>query len=852
MSIRSRVPAAALLFLLMFLLVTESATSQPASADRAGNSTKPHDVMTQGPASSAFVEDVAPIGKSGRPAAEQLAVPARATTRATTTAGVITNVPVATLPSQQTGPSVTEDAGGTFVVWQDERSGAGDIYAQKLSSVGVPLWLGNGVPVCKAAGVQILPRLVSDGAGGVIIVWQDKRSDDGDIYAQRVSALGSPLWAANGIAVCTSVNTQKQPVVVSDGVGGVLVAWIDDRFSSNDVWMQRVNGAGVPQWAECGIRVCAAPGTQQGVTIVTDGQRGAIAAWQDGRTDGGNIFAQRLDEFGVQAWLDNGVAVCATTGIQDSPVAVADGLGGEIVAWSDGRGANRDIYAQRLDATGTVQWTANGQVLCAQTGDQRLPVACADGAGGAIVAWQDGRPAALGLDVYAQRVDPAGAVQWTSNGVGVCTATADQTVPSVTADPVGGAVVGWSDARNVASGKDVYVQHLSLAGAGEWTPNGVQLCDADNAQERPLLVADGLGGATAVWEDLRAGTNHDIYSQRVDPDGQVNVQCPVPVNLPHDQPEITAVSQNYRTFNQIDFYWSAVGVRGSSGDWDLEVYDTGSALLTPYPVCFGRLLAGSYGSTVTDFVMEDSNDNATPPGVYGARAFRYSGTGNAVMEWDGGVGELFANSPGVGSSVPDWTGLLDTYDVGLNAGVTYWFHLTHSNPAAATKVLIFSSYGHIISGEFKYVVPRSARVAESVGEWAVYTPPAPDYYGVVVVNDNGLPDNYTLQALSTVAGVGDGPPLLTTRLKGISPNPSAGRVQFDFVLHEPGAVAFEVVDMAGRVVAHIAGQRWEAGTWSVGWDGRRGQGTEAPPGIYFVQMRVDGRPVGTSRLALIR
>jgi hypothetical protein len=78
-------------------------------------------------------------------------------------------------------------------------------------------------------------------------------------------------------------------------------------------------------------------------------------------------------------------------------------------------------------------------------------------------------------------------------------------------------------------------------------------------------------------------------------------------------------------------------------------------------------MAGSYSTTTADFVVMDSNDNVTPPGIYGVRALRYSGTGSAIMEWDGGVDELFTNGSAVGSTVPNWTGLLDTYDVLLTA-----------------------------------------------------------------------------------------------------------------------------------------------------------------------------------------
>jgi hypothetical protein len=193
--------------------------------------------------------------------------------------------------------------------------------------------------------------------------------------------------------------------------------------------------------------------------------------------------------------------------------------------------------------------------------------------------------------------------------------------------------------------------------------------------------------------------------------------------------------------------------------------------------------------------------------------------------------------------------LLDVWDVQLTAGIDYWIELNHG-PAADIRVLVFTSFG---SPDYYYVVPRSARVAEGVGRYLVYHAPATDRYGLVVVNDNGVPDTYTLKVWSTAQGTGVEPPgALSTGLRGVAPNPSAGRVQIQFALHGPGTASFDVVDMAGRKVAQIPGRRWEAGTWSVEWDGRTSRGTQAAPGIYFVQMRVDERRVGLGRIALIR
>ena len=128
-------------------------------------------------------------------------------------------------------------------------------------------------------------------------------------------------------------------------------------------------------------------------------------------------------------------------GDQYIPTITSDGAGGAIVTWEDSRSGNYDIYAQRVNASGAVQWTADGVALCTATGSQWAPTITSDGAGGAIVTWQDYRSG--NYDIYAQRVNASGAVQWTADGVALCTATGYQGAPTITSDGAGGAIVTW-------------------------------------------------------------------------------------------------------------------------------------------------------------------------------------------------------------------------------------------------------------------------------------------------------------------------------------------------------------------------------------------------------------------------
>ena len=107
-------------------------------------------------------------------------------------------VPVTTAPGTQNEIRVVEDGvGGAIVVWRDHRGSDFDYWAQRIDGSGQVLWPAgspslDGVPVCTVAGDQEAMEAVSDGADGVIVVWRNDDSVDGGIYAQRLDADGGP------------------------------------------------------------------------------------------------------------------------------------------------------------------------------------------------------------------------------------------------------------------------------------------------------------------------------------------------------------------------------------------------------------------------------------------------------------------------------------------------------------------------------------------------------------------------------------------------------------------------------------------------------------------------------------
>jgi hypothetical protein len=390
----------------------------------------------------------------------------------------------------------SDGTGGAIISWVDCRSTGpgnswetGDIYAQRVDSSGNCQWTANGVAICDQDSAQCTPQLISDGAGGAIIVWHDYRNGyywqgthlyGGDIYAQRVDSLGNIVWNSypDGVPICDTIESQIMPNLVSDGCGGAIIAWDDNRTIPGvyewDPYAQRVDSSGNVLWIRNGIVINQAPNTQSHPQLVSDGCGGAVIAWNDYRTwpaPNIDIYAQRVDSSGNLQWDSNGVAICALDDIyQYIPEICSDGSGGAIIAWSDHRWGNNDIYAQRVDSSGSCQWTANGIPVCVETYIQACHHLAPDDNGGAIITWHDVRNGSISYDIYANRVSSSGVCEWT-NGIVICDALAQQYDPKICTDGSGGAIITWYDGRksygpgHPHSG-DIYAQRLGIAGPG--------------------------------------------------------------------------------------------------------------------------------------------------------------------------------------------------------------------------------------------------------------------------------------------------------------------------------------------------------------------------------------------------
>jgi hypothetical protein len=437
---------------------------------------------------------------------------------------------------------IPDGMGGAFVCWDDKRGGlTEDLYVQHLNADGDACWQSQGVSFCTAANSQYWPRITQDGTGGVIVVWQDLRvGTHTNLYARRIDASGAPVWAANGVAICTSADEQQYARIISDGAGGAIITWQDCRTGiDNDIYAQRINASGSVRWTGGGTQICQVTYSEQEKPgMVPDGLGGAIIIWQDMRNGAYDVYAQRIDASGAVLWALNGVPICSAANDQINVRAVPDGAGGAIVAWEDWRSGAAELFVQHVNILGNTTWTADGVQASSSAAAKTWADLAPDGIGGAILVWQEN---AGGGDhnIVAQRLNASGGLQWSEDGVDVCANSAYQHSPRVVSDETGGAIVVWEDRRSEFAG-DIYAQRVNAAGDVLWTPDGIAVCALPGGQTSAELVSDGLGGGIITWTDACYYTNTDVYAQRIDGSGHL-----IGIGGGAPKPPVSTLEQNF-------------------------------------------------------------------------------------------------------------------------------------------------------------------------------------------------------------------------------------------------------------------------------------------------------------------
>jgi len=756
--------------------------------------------------------------------------------------------------------------GGMIVVWQDWTGSCYVLCAQRIDSYGNRLWPANGIPINGLeTGDQLFHRVIADGEGGAIIVWINDYMGLADIYAQRLDKDGNLLWGPNGVPVCTATGSQYGPELVSDGTGGAIVTWSDNRGTDGDIYVQRVASDGTVMWAADGLALYSGTGIQEDPAIASDNNGGAIIVWEDNRGIDQDIYIRGVNAYGSLYWLSTGVPVCQVSGWQESPAITSDGAGGAIVAWGDGRTTPYAVYAQRIDRYSNARWDADGNMISDPGIPAGYPVVIADGNGGTFVSYRGGSAGSLYLGIL--RIGATGETIW--GAVVYETEYMIEQTPGMVSDGAGGVIVCWADDR--VGNYDVYAQRFSGEGGMYWEYGGRVVCDEFDDQTYVRVVTDNHNGAIASFHDVRVGVQN-IFAQRITAEGFWGYPCPdiYSVNdVPGDQGGQVNVAWYASRIDDsrnpvIAHYsiWRAIeesaAMLSAGGGAAIEVDATGVTLETkPGAIRSGTLLGepffwqlvgtvpaaylDAYGETVpTLFDFTDSS-----PGNHFFQVIAH--TEDPLTFW--------ISQPDSGVSVDNLAPAVPLALEGEQRFTPEGLELTWS-PNGEPDLSCYRIY----RGADPDFEPGSGNLLSEQSDTLLFDEgwswDTGLWYKVAAVDIHGNVSGYAVLGPEMVTGGDPMPSPGATFLAQNWPNPFNPGTTIAFGLKEGGHVKLSIYDAAGRLVAVLVDETRPAGSYSETWDGtisgsNGAGGSRAASGVYFYRLNANGFEA-TRKMILLR
>lgn len=419
-------------------------------------------------------------------------------------------------------------------------------------------------------------------------------------------------WTENGIFVQAVNGDVAQPQSISDGQGGSIFVYNSVQANNNyDIYAQRIDANGIAQWGSGGIAIESLTTNGFDYSIVSDGHHGAIIAWQDKRNGHYyDVYAQRIDLNGQIQWAANGIMVSSDANNVSEPKMISDGEGGAIITWAK----SDALYASRITSAGSLQWGSSGVNISSATlsgiGNYNINIVT-DGNHGAVILWQDDNA------IIAQRVNADGKKVWSSNTQLISSGKLWYENKNAVLYN-GNIFVILSD--NPGTYGNFYLQKIGLDGKKLWSGNGVLISSASESMQ-PQIVADNLGCVVVSWVSFN-GSIHKVYAQRIDESG--NIKWTIggigvfDILYSHYSPALLADAQGntyVTTYANVsshpddgDMYIQKINYLGELS-WGAAGYTLASAFLYQYRY---SLTTDSHNGII--IVWEDERNHYTNPG----------------------------------------------------------------------------------------------------------------------------------------------------------------------------------------------------------------------------------------------
>jgi hypothetical protein len=405
----------------------------------------------------------------------------------------------------------------------------------------------------------------------------------------------------------------------------------------------------------------------------------------------------------------------------------------------------------------------------------------------------------------------------------ICSAAGYQNLPAVCAADSGW-LVAWQDYRTGGQLDKLYAARVTRTGE-VLDPDGLPVATSSNVNRYPAIAFDGTNWMVVFWTWVTDDENYHIYGARVTPSGAV---------LDPNGFDIVQIVYGIGWNNHISLGLAFDGMNYLMvwPDYRNGQYDIYGARVTP-----------------SGFVLDPNGFTVCRAG--GDQEFARLAFGNdrylAVWHDIRAGDNVYATLVDPGGASTDTVGIRisTASDGAFDPAVTFAgenFLVGWTDTSAGDRDVFLARVSP--TGDVLDPSGVAAAATRETEEYPAVAGGGPADQALVLMHSYASAPWQCSRIWGAVyseytgpSGVDHGPGSGQNNVAGPIPSPSSGSSRITLALEEPGVVAFEVVDVLGRVVQARRWARLPAGRLAVDLDAVDDRGRPLRGGVYFVRVK---------------
>lgn len=408
--------------------------------------------------------------------------------------------------------SVGDNKGGAFIVWQDSRTkDRSEILFLHVNKDGETSFRSDGKAVSQSLENKFEPKIQLHNSGDLLVLWKENISPTtSEIFIQKVTSKGLRLWSDYGIQITRLNKEIKEYTLNTDTDGNVIIAFItkDLNSANNSLYIIKLNSSG--KILKGPTQIISSADTKLSDTKIHPLRENSLYLnWIETKESRAALY------FGNMKITDDSVQLKKKkiSKTNENVLSFESSLvGNELYVIWYSQEKQRTIYHQLISFDGKFIWGQEGKLLTTKRGQNSYPQFDIFNKN-IFVTWVND----YGNDknIYAQLFDLKGDKRWKEAGMPVIEYEGDQFGQKVVSDNRGNFIVAWIDRRFTKQFGNIYAQKLNSNGEIQWIESGIDLGTYGNSEKSYLnLVSDEQGGAIAIFKDKREKKS-EIFGQKI-------------------------------------------------------------------------------------------------------------------------------------------------------------------------------------------------------------------------------------------------------------------------------------------------------------------------------------------------